>query len=137
MIIQRQKKSDQNANDELNPKNFITTIDFQSQNLLSDTITELIHNPEDENDLTNLKDLHLYTREDPKRVIYPSIFQFPFLRAVNLAVLIQGYEISDGVFTLCYTTGIGESPTIQKRGMHTPTSGRCNVSQFLHNQPLK
>jgi len=88
----------------LNSQKFITTIDFQSQNLLDDTVTELIHNSEDENYFANLKDLHFYTREDPTRAIYPSILQFPFLRAINLTELIQEYDISDGGFRVSHQT---------------------------------
>lgn len=77
---------------------FIKVLDFRSQSLLNDTVTELIHHPKYNNQSTSFQNLQFHTREDPSRVVYPSILEFPFFRTINVEELTQKYEISDGVF---------------------------------------
>lgn len=97
-------------------QDFITILDFQSQALLDNTVTELIleegteaaaasnflYKPEDNNRFTKLNSLHFYVREDPSRVIYPPACQFATFRAVGVAELIQQHEITDGVFRVLH-----------------------------------
>ena len=98
-------------------QDLITMIDFQSQALLDNTVTELIleegakttaainvhHEPENNNHLTKLKkSLQFYVREDPLRVFYPPACQFSTFRAIKVAELIQEYEITDGVFRVLH-----------------------------------
>ncbi|KAJ5577963.1 uncharacterized protein N7459_006927 [Penicillium hispanicum] len=88
-------------------QNFVTMIDFQSLSPLDDTVTEIILNEDMKTiDPENLrlqptkffKDMPFYTREDPLRVKYPPLLQFPSFRAVNITELIHDIEIADGVF---------------------------------------
>lgn len=81
---------------------FIIAIDFRSQSLLNDTVTELIHHPEYNNQSTSFQNLQFHTREDPSRVVYPSILEFPFFRTINAEELTQNYEIFDGVFRVSH-----------------------------------
>lgn len=97
-------------------QDLITILDLQSQALLDNTVTELIleegtestaainihHDPEDSNRFTKLKNLQFLIREDPSRVIYPPVCQFPNFRAIESAELIQEYEITDGVFRVLH-----------------------------------
>lgn len=98
-------------------QDFVTMIDFQSLDLLDDTVTELILNedtqtteavnlhrePEDTTRFTKLiRNLRFYIREDPLRVIYPPSRQFPSFRAIEVAELIQEDEITDGVFRVLH-----------------------------------
>jgi tRNA A-37 threonylcarbamoyl transferase component Bud32 len=97
-------------------QDFITILDFQSQALLDNTVTELIleestkataaikvhDDPENTNRVMEFKNLQVSLREDPLRVIYPPTCQFPTFRTIRLAELVQEYEIADGVFRVLH-----------------------------------
>ena len=62
----------------------IRVIDFNPQILLNDTVTELTYHPKYNNQSTSFQNLQFHTREDPSRVVYPSILEFP---SVGLSML--------------------------------------------------
>lgn len=96
---------------------FVRLIDFQSLDLLDDTLTEVVLNedpettepvkldrePENTNRFATLtKSLRFFIREDPLRVIYPPCFQFPSVRAIDVSELQEEHEITDGVFRVLH-----------------------------------
>ncbi|PKX99842.1 kinase-like protein [Aspergillus campestris IBT 28561] len=71
-------------------QDFIRLIDLRSLPLLNDTVSEVV--------LEEYTDEHRYTiREDLPRVIYPSCREFPSLRQISKAKLLEQSEITDGV----------------------------------------
>lgn len=88
-------------------------IDFQSLDLLDDTVTELVlhedaksieavklyREPEDTNRFAKLiLNLQFYIREDPLRTVYPISLQFLSFRTIEVVDLMLENEITAGVF---------------------------------------
>ncbi|KAJ5728771.1 uncharacterized protein N7483_003279 [Penicillium malachiteum] len=98
---------------------FIKLIDYRSLPLLKDTVTEVLldeeaktkttlHTPDVQTgaeDMTMsqfIGQLSLSIREDPLRVIYPPVSQFPSFPAIRTSELVIEEEITDGVFRVCH-----------------------------------
>ncbi|KAJ5086979.1 hypothetical protein NUU61_008286 [Penicillium alfredii] len=98
-------------------QNLVTMIDFQSLDLLDDTVTELVlhedaksieavklhREPKDTNRFAKLiPNLRFYIQEDPLRTVYPISLQFPSFRTIEVADLILENEITAGVFRVLH-----------------------------------
>ncbi|KXG54429.1 uncharacterized protein PGRI_075730 [Penicillium griseofulvum] len=97
---------------------FVKLIQYNSLPLLDDTVTEVILEiaPETvgtiqlKHEATNnvnsyamlARRLTYQIREDPSRVLYPLCDEFPSFRNIHLADLIDGEEITDGVFRVSH-----------------------------------
>ncbi|KAJ5642731.1 hypothetical protein N7490_006731 [Penicillium lividum] len=132
---------------------FIKLIDYRSLPLLNDTVTEVLLGEEAETtsitlDVQNgfedmkmsefISQLSVSIREDPLRVVYPPVSQFPTFPKIQTSELVIEEEITDGVFRVWHKAG--ELPYILKvinRPLYQPRDTEVMERELENLQEFK
>ncbi|KAJ6103798.1 hypothetical protein N7486_004020 [Penicillium sp. IBT 16267x] len=133
-------------------QDFIKLIDYRSLPLLKDTVTEVLLENEAKffsntldlqrgaEDVTRsefISQLNLSIREDPSRVVYPPVSQFPTFPTIETSELAIEEEITDGVFRvfhkareLRYILKVVNRPLYQPRDTEVMERELENLEEF-------
>ncbi|CAP79767.1 hypothetical protein EN45_086540 [Penicillium chrysogenum] len=131
---------------------FIQLIDYRSLPLLKDTVTEVLleetappisktltlkYGFEDTKISTFISRLRLTIREDPQRVVYPSISRFPSIPPIKTPQLVFEEEVTDGVFRVIdkalgipYVLKVLNRPLYQPRDTEVMEKELENLEEF-------